>query len=153
MRDSHRTEAERLLVRAVEEESRRTGGRADSGALLARGRAALDGMASNAADEYAAYEQALSAAESARRPLGAQFSRKNLSTPLVVTAVAAAAAVSADMALGTTTGTALGAGAIVAAAGAATTVAKVTASHWPAAHRRAGALNQPGVPSSCVSSG
>ncbi|MEU0985416.1 tetratricopeptide repeat protein [Streptomyces sp. NPDC005953] len=144
MRDSHRTEAERLLVRAVEEEARRTGGRTDSGALLARGRAALDGMASNAADEYTAYEQALIAAESARRPLGAQFSRKNLSTPLVVTAVAAAAAVSADMALGTTTGTALGAGAIVAAAGAATTVAKVTASHWPAAHRRAGALNQPG---------
>ncbi|MCM2389235.1 tetratricopeptide repeat protein [Streptomyces albipurpureus] len=144
MRDSHRAEAERLLVRAVEEEARRTGGRADSGTLLARGRAALDVMASNAADEYAAYEHALAEAESTSRPLVAQFSRQNISTPVLVTAVAAAAAVGADVALGTSTGTALGAGAIVAVAGAATTVAKVTAAHWPAAHRRAGALGQPG---------
>ena len=42
MRDSHRAEAERLLVRAVEEEVRRSGGRSDAGVLLARGRAALD---------------------------------------------------------------------------------------------------------------
>ncbi|WP_031092896.1 hypothetical protein, partial [Streptomyces sp. NRRL S-15] len=62
MRDSHRAEAERLLVRAVEEEARRTGGRTDSGALLARARGAFDTMAAGAADEYAAYTQALDAA-------------------------------------------------------------------------------------------
>ncbi|MDQ0941124.1 tetratricopeptide repeat protein [Streptomyces sp. V1I1] len=144
MRDSHRAEAERLLVRAVEEEVRRSGGRSDSGVLLARARAALDTMAANAGEEYAAYEQALVEAEAGQQPLSAQFSRQNFSTPLLVTAIAAAAAIGADIALGTATGTALGAGAVVAVAGAATTVAKVTASHWPAAHRRAGALGQPG---------
>ncbi|MEU3921783.1 tetratricopeptide repeat protein [Streptomyces sp. NPDC029004] len=144
MRDSHRAEAERLLVRAVEEEVRRSGGRADSAVLLARARAALDGLAANADEEYAAYEQALAEAEAGQQPLAERFSRRNVSTPLLVTAVAAIAAIGADVALGTATGTALGAGAVVAVAGAATTVAKVTASHWPAAHRRAGALGQPG---------
>ncbi|TQK52213.1 tetratricopeptide repeat protein [Streptomyces sp. SLBN-118] len=144
MRDSHRAEAERLLVRAVEEEVRRSGGRADSAVLLARARSALDSMAANAGEEYAAYEQAIAAAEAGQQPLAEQFSRRNVSTPLLVTAVAAIAAIGADVALGTATGTALGAGAAVAVAGAATTVAKVTASHWPAAHRRAGALGQPG---------
>ncbi|WP_327325737.1 tetratricopeptide repeat protein [Streptomyces sp. NBC_01210] len=144
MRDSHRAEAERLLVRAVEEEVRRSGGRSDSGVLLARGRAALDTMAANAGEEYAAYEQALAEAEVGQQPLAESFSRRNLSTAVLVTAVTAVAAIGADIALGTATGTALGAGAVVAVAGAATTVAKVTASHWPAAHRRAGALGQPG---------
>ncbi|HET6358780.1 tetratricopeptide repeat protein [Streptomyces sp.] len=144
MRDSHRAEAERLLVRAVEEEVRRSGGRADSAVLLARARAALDGLAANADEEYAAYEQALAEAEAGQQPLAERFSRRNVSTPLLVAAVAAIAAIGADVALGTATGTALGAGAVVAVAGAATTVAKVTASHWPAAHRRAGALGQPG---------
>ncbi|WP_406303267.1 tetratricopeptide repeat protein [Streptomyces sp. NBC_00885] len=144
MRDSHRAEAERLLVRAVEQEVRRSGGRADSAVLLARARAALDGLAANADEEYAAYEQALAEAEAGQQPLAERFSRRNVSTPLLVTAVAAIAAIGADVALGTATGTALGAGAVVAVAGAATTVAKVTASHWPAAHRRAGALGQPG---------
>ncbi|WNO72665.1 tetratricopeptide repeat protein [Streptomyces sp. AM8-1-1] len=144
MRDSHRAEAERLLVRAVEEEVRRAGGRADAQVLLARGRAGLDAMASSAGEEYAAYEQALAETEAVQQPLSARFSRRTVSTPALVTAVAAAAAVGADVALGTATGTALGAGVVVAVAGAATTVAKVTASHWPAAHRRAGALGQPG---------
>ncbi|MEW2080780.1 tetratricopeptide repeat protein [Streptomyces sp. NPDC005283] len=144
MRDSHRAEAERLLVRAVEEEVRRSGGRSDSSVLLARGRAALDSMAANAGEEYAAYEQALAEAEAGQQPLAERFSGGNISTPVLVTVVAAAAAIGADIALGTAAATALGAGAVVAVAGAATTVAKVTASHWPAAHRRAGALGQPG---------
>ncbi|MEV4332914.1 tetratricopeptide repeat protein [Streptomyces sp. NPDC049597] len=144
MRDSHRAEAERLLGRAVEEEVRRTGGRTDGQVLLARGQAALDGLAASAAEEYAAYEQALAEAESGHPGLSERFSRRNLSTPALVTAVAAVAAIGADVALGTPAGTALGAGAVVAVAGAATTVAKVTASHWPAAHRRAGAAAQPG---------
>ncbi|MFF3287995.1 tetratricopeptide repeat protein [Streptomyces sp. NPDC003023] len=144
MRDSHRAEAERLLGRAVEEEVRRSGGSSDAGTLLARGRAALDGMAASAGEEYAAYEQALAETEAEQRPLSERLNRKNIGTPAVVTAVAAVAAFGADVALGTAPGTALGAGAVVAVAGAATTVAKVTASHWPAAHRRAGALAQPG---------
>ncbi len=144
MRDSHRAEAERLLVRAVEEEARRSGGRADAGVLSARGRTGLDAMAANAAEEYAAYEQALAEAEAVQRPLSVRFSRQNVATPALVTAVAAAAAIGADVALGTAAGTALGAGAVVAVAGAAATVGRLTASHWPAAHRRAGALGQPG---------
>ena len=145
MRDSHRAEAERLLVRAVEEEARRTGGRTDSGALLARARGALDTMAAGAAEEYAAYTRALDDS-GAGQPLSARFSRATLGTPLLVTGVAAAAAFGADLALGTATGLALGAGAVVAAAGTTVTVARATASHWPAAHRRAGERNQPGGP-------
>ncbi|MFD3755377.1 tetratricopeptide repeat protein [Streptomyces cyaneofuscatus] len=144
MRDSHRADAERLLVRAVEEEARRTGGRSDSGVLLARARAAFDTIAAGAGEEYAAYTQALDAAAAGDRPLAARLSRENLSTPLLVTGVAAVAAFGADLAFGTATGPALGAGAVVAVAGAATTVAKVAASHWPAAHRRAAAAGQPG---------
>lgn len=146
MRDSHRTEAERLLVRAVEEEVRRSGGRTDSATLLSRGRDALQTMAASADEEYAAYLRAVEEAEAGHSSLAERFGRQDMSTPVLVTAVAAAAAVGADMALGTATGTALGAGAVVAVAGAAATVAKVTASHWPAAHRRAGALGQPGGP-------
>lgn len=146
MRDSHRADAERLLVRAVEEEARRTGGRTDSGALLARARGALDTMAAGAAEEYAAYTRALDAAGAGRQPLAERFSRATLGPPLLVTGVAAAAAFGADLALGTATGLALGAGAVVAVAGTTATVARVTASHWPAAHRRAGELNQPGGP-------
>ncbi|MFC8230580.1 tetratricopeptide repeat protein [Streptomyces sp. NPDC057287] len=146
MRDSHRAEAERLLVRAVEEEARRTGGRTDAGALLTRARGAFDALAAGAADEYAAYTQALDAAGAGLQPLSARFSRATLGTPLLVTGVAAAAAFGADLALGTAAGLALGAGAVVAVAGTTATVARVTASHWPAAHRRAGERNQPGGP-------
>jgi tetratricopeptide (TPR) repeat protein len=144
MRESHRAEAERLLVRAVEEEERRSGGRNDGNALLARARGALDTMAAGAAEEYAAYTRALDTEEAERSPLSGQFSRQTLGTPALVTSVAAVAAVGADVALGTAAGVALGAGAVVAVAGAVATVAKVTASHWPAAHRRAGAAGQPG---------
>ncbi|MFD9034642.1 tetratricopeptide repeat protein [Streptomyces sp. NPDC059567] len=146
MRDSHRADAERLLARAVEEEVRRSGGRSDSTALLARGRAALDTMAASAGEEYATYLHALEEAEAGRQSLADRFSRQAVGTPVLVTAVAAAAAFGADLALGTAAGTALGAGAVVAVAGAAATVLKVTAAHWPAAHRRAGALGQPGGP-------
>ncbi|WP_326699531.1 tetratricopeptide repeat protein [Streptomyces sp. NBC_01754] len=146
MRDSHRADAERLLARAVEEEARRTGGRTDSGVLLARARGALDTMAVGAAEEYAAYTQALDAAQAGQRPLAERFTKASLGTPLLVTGVAAAAAFGADLAFGTETGLALGAGAVVAVAGTTATVARVTASHWPAAHRRAGALSQPGGP-------
>ncbi|WP_199814636.1 ATP-binding protein, partial [Streptomyces sp. NRRL WC-3549] len=144
MRDGHRADAERLLVRAVEEEARHSGGRTDSGALLARARGALDTMAAGAAEEYAAYTQALDAAEAGQRPLGQRFTKASLGTPLLVTGVAAAAAFGADLAFGTDTGLAFGAGAVVAVAGTTATVARVTASHWPAAHRRAAALSQPG---------
>lgn len=69
MRDSHRGEAERLLVRAVEEEVRRSGGRIDGKVLLARGRGALEAIAESAKDEYALYEAALDRADAERRTL------------------------------------------------------------------------------------
>ncbi|TDF43205.1 tetratricopeptide repeat protein [Streptomyces sp. WAC05374] len=146
LRESHRTEAERLLARAVEEEVRRSGGRAGAGVLLARGREALGTLAASAAEEYAAYTAALDAAEADRPSPAELFSGRAVGTPALVTVVAAVAAAGADLALGTGAGTALGAGAVVAVAGAAATVLKVTAAHWPAAHRRAGALGQPGGP-------
>ncbi|MFF6773684.1 tetratricopeptide repeat protein [Streptomyces sp. NPDC012637] len=138
MRDSHRAEAEGLLARAVEEEARRSGGRLDEQALLARGRAGLDGMAAQAAEEYAVYLRAVEAAEA--EPAGSA----GFAAPALVTAVAAAAAVGGDLALGTAAGTALGAGAVVAVAGAATTALRAGAERRAAAHRRAGAAGRPG---------
>ncbi|WP_069884673.1 tetratricopeptide repeat protein [Streptomyces luteocolor] len=146
MRDSHRAEAERLLARAVEEEVRRSGGRVDGGVLLSRARGALDAMAQTADEEYGAYTRALDEAQAGQLTFGQRYAREGAGTPLLVAVVAAVAAGISDLSFGTSTGTALGTGAIVAVAGAAATVVKVTASHVPAASRRAGALSQPGGP-------
>ncbi|WP_330298264.1 tetratricopeptide repeat protein [Streptomyces sp. NBC_00503] len=149
MRDSHRVEAERLLGRAVDDEARRgAAGAAGTpearAALLARGREALDSLAASAAPEYEAYVRALDEAAAGEESLGEAFRRANLSTALLVTAVAAASAIGADLAFGVAAGTALTAGAVVGVAGATATVAKVTALHLPAANRRAGELGRPG---------
>ncbi|MGW6617851.1 tetratricopeptide repeat protein [Streptomyces erythrochromogenes] len=152
MRDSHRGEAERLLERAVDEAVRRGAGSADAAggavvdraALLARGREALDALAASAAPEYEAYVGALDEAAAGDQSLGEAFRRGNTSTAVLVTAVAAAAAVGADLSLGVAAGTALTTGAVVGIAGAVATVAKVTALHVPAANRRAGELGRPG---------
>ncbi|MFI7384435.1 tetratricopeptide repeat protein [Streptomyces sp. NPDC049813] len=146
MRDSHRAEAERLLARAVEEEVRRTGGRTDGGVLLARAKGALDAMERTAAEEYAAYTRALDESSAGQLTFGERFAKEGGATPLMVAGVGAVTAVVADLALGAGGGVAAGAGVAVAVIGAAATVAKVTASHLPAASRSAGALNQPGGP-------
>uniref|UniRef100_A0AAU1HXN0 Tetratricopeptide repeat protein n=1 Tax=Streptomyces sp. NBC_00180 TaxID=2903632 RepID=A0AAU1HXN0_9ACTN len=146
MRDSHRTEAERLLARAVEEEVRRSGGRVEGQVLLSRARGALDAMAQAAAEEYEAYTHALDEAEAGRLTFGQRFAREGGSTPLMVAGVAALAAVVSDLALGTGTVTAVGAGVTVGVVGAAATVVKVAGTHLPAAHHRAGAVGQPGGP-------
>ncbi|MEV6509258.1 tetratricopeptide repeat protein [Streptomyces sp. NPDC051642] len=146
MRDGHRTDAERLLARAVEEEVRRSGGRTDGQVLLARSRAALDAMAQTAAEEYEAYTGALDEASAGQLTFGQRYAKEGGGTPLLVAGVGAVAAVVADLLLGTDTGTAFGAGVAVGVVGAAATVAKVTASHLPAAHHRAGAVSQPGGP-------
>ncbi|WP_405529394.1 tetratricopeptide repeat protein [Streptomyces avidinii] len=143
MRDSHRGEAERLLERAVDEAA---GAGVDRATLLARGREALDALAASAAPEYEAYVRALDEAAAGEQSLGESFRRGNTSTALLVTAVAAATAVGADLSLGVAAGTALTAGAVVGIAGAVATVAKVTALHLPAANRRAGELGRPGGP-------
>ncbi|MEV7126216.1 tetratricopeptide repeat protein [Streptomyces sp. NPDC093260] len=146
MRDSHRVDAERLLVTAVEEEVRRSAGRTDGAVLLARARAALDTLAEPAAEEYAAYTRALDEAAAGQQTFAQRYAREGAGTPLLVAGVAAVAAAVADLALGTGSGTAVGAGLTVGAAGAAATVVKVTAAHLPAAHHRAGAAGQPGGP-------
>ncbi|WP_327133345.1 tetratricopeptide repeat protein [Streptomyces sp. NBC_01343] len=149
MRDSHRGEAERLLERAVDEEARRgagAGAAVDKAALAARGLEALDALAASAAEEYEAYVRALDEAGAGDESLGEAFRRGNTSTALLVTAVAAAAAVGADLSLGVGAGTALAAGAVTGIAGAVATVAKVTALHLPAANRRAGVRGRPGGP-------
>ncbi|MGW0817516.1 tetratricopeptide repeat protein [Streptomyces viridiviolaceus] len=146
MWDSHRAEAERLLMRAVEEEVRRSGGRTDGNVLLSRARGALDSMARAADEEYAAYTRALDEAAAGQLTFRQRYAQEGAGTPLLVAAVAAVAAVVADMALGTGTGTAVGAGLAVGVVGAAATVVKVVGSHVPAAHHRAGAVSQPGGP-------
>ncbi|MFG2786976.1 tetratricopeptide repeat protein [Streptomyces sp. NPDC048419] len=146
MRDSHRADAERLLARAVEEEVRRSGGRTDGTVLLSRSRGALDAMAQTAGEEYEAYTRALDETEAGRLTFAQRYAQEGAGTPLLVAAVAALTAAVADLALGTDTGTALGAGVTVGVAGAAATVIKVAGSHLPAAHHRAGAASQPGGP-------
>jgi tetratricopeptide (TPR) repeat protein len=146
MRDGHRAEAERLLMRAVEEEVRRSGGRTDGQLLLSRARDALDSMAQTAAEEYEAYTRALDAAEAGRLSFGQSYAREGAGTALLVAAVAAVAAAVADLSLGTGTGTAVGAGVAAGVVGAAATVVKVAGSHLPAVHHRAGAAGQPGGP-------
>ncbi|MEW2564699.1 tetratricopeptide repeat protein [Streptomyces griseorubiginosus] len=146
MRDAHRAEAERLLVRAVEEEVRRSGGRVDGVVLLSRARGSLDAMAQSAAEEYEAYTRALDEAQAGQLTFGQRYAKEASGTPLLVAAVAAVAAAVADLALGTGAGTALGAGVVVGVVGAAATVVKVAGSHLPAAHHRAGAFGQPGGP-------
>ncbi|MFD5496648.1 tetratricopeptide repeat protein [Streptomyces sp. NPDC127091] len=146
MRDGHRADAERLLARAVEEEVRRSGGRADGKVLLSRARGALDAIARPAAEEYEAYTRALDEASAGQLTLRQRYAREGAGTPLLVAGVAGLTAVVADLALGTGTGTALGAGVAVGVAGAAATVVKVVGAHVPAAHHRAGAASQPGGP-------
>lgn len=146
MRDSHRAEAEGLLRRAVEEEVRRSGGRTDGNVLLSRARAALDAMAGSAGEEYAAYTHALDEAAAGQLTFRQRYAREGAGTPLLVAAVAAVAAMVADVALGTGTGTAVGAGVTVGVVAAAATVVKVVGAHVPAAHHRAGAVGQPGGP-------
>ncbi|MFD4633971.1 AAA family ATPase [Streptomyces sp. NPDC058284] len=146
MRDSHRAEAERLLARAVEDEVRRSGGRVDGSVLLSRARGALDAMAQTAAEEYESYTSALDAADVGRLSFGQRYAKDGAGTPVLVAVVAALAAGVSDLSFGTSVGTALGTGAVVAVAGAAATVLKVTAAHVPAASRRAGELSRPGGP-------
>ncbi|MGW6843179.1 tetratricopeptide repeat protein [Streptomyces sp. NPDC054958] len=147
MRDSHRGEAEGLLERVVDDAAQRgTGTGIDRATLLARGREALDALAASAAPEYEAYVRALDEAAAGDQSLGEAFRRGNPSTAMLVTAVAAAAAVGADLSLGVAAGTALTAGAVVGISGAVATVVKVTALHLPAANRRAGERGRPGGP-------
>ncbi|MGW1071460.1 tetratricopeptide repeat protein [Streptomyces sp. NPDC002537] len=128
----------------VEEEVRRSGGLTDGAALLRRGRTELEAIASGAAEEYEAYVCALDEEEAAWRPLTTRLTRSALTTPALVAAVAAVTAAGTDLGCGTSVGTALGAGAGAAVAGSAAAVARLTAGHWPAAHRRAGLRGQPG---------
>ncbi|MFF3461357.1 tetratricopeptide repeat protein [Streptomyces sp. NPDC002619] len=146
MRDAHRVEAERLVVRAVEEEVRRSGGRVDGQVLLSRARGSLDAMAETAAEEYDAYTRALDETEAGRLTFAQRYAREGAGTPLLVACVAAVAATVADLSLGTGASTALGAGVAVGVVGAAATVVKVAGVHLPAAHHRAGAAGQPGGP-------
>ncbi|CAM5690584.1 tetratricopeptide repeat protein [Streptomyces aurantiogriseus] len=147
MRNSHRAEAERLLVRAVEEEVRRSGGRTDRQGLTTRARGALDAILQTAAEEYEAYARAVEETEAGRPSFGRRYAREaGGGTPLLVAGVAAVTTAVADLALGTGPGTALGACVAVGVVGAATTVVKAAGSHLPAAHHHAGEAGQPGGP-------
>ncbi|MEU9380258.1 hypothetical protein AB0D38_04295, partial [Streptomyces sp. NPDC048279] len=101
MRDAHRAEADRLLVQAVEEEVRRSGGRVDGQLLLSRARGGLEAMAQSAAEEYDTYTHALDEREAGRQSFGQRYAREGAGTPLLVAAVAAVAATVADLSFGT----------------------------------------------------
>ncbi|MGW1073052.1 tetratricopeptide repeat protein [Streptomyces sp. NPDC002537] len=144
LRKEHRTEAEGLVRRAVEEEVRRSGGRTDGEALMRRALGEVDALTAAAGEEYAAYVRALDADAASVRPLAARLSRASLGTPALAAAVAAVAACGADLGYGTSAATAVGTGVVAAVAGSAAAVVKLTAGHLPALHRRAGRRGQPG---------
>ncbi|WP_256960969.1 tetratricopeptide repeat protein [Streptomyces scabiei] len=106
----------------------------------------MSSAARNAAEEYEAYTRALDESEVGRLTFGQRYAKEGSGTPLLVAAVAAGTAVVADLSFGVDAGTAVSTGLIVGIASAVATVLKVTASHVPAAHHRAGALGQPGGP-------
>ncbi|MFD2619046.1 tetratricopeptide repeat protein [Streptomyces chumphonensis] len=140
LREEHRAEAERVLARAVDEEVRRSGGRADGGVLLARGRAALDDIAGRAGEEYAAFAGALDAAGPGR--LGERFSGAALGPVAGAVVVASVAIMLWDREYGS--GEALGAALLVAVAGVAGALAWIVGAHLWAAQSGAGARHQPG---------
>lgn len=69
------------MVRAVEEEVRRSGGRTDGVVLLGRARSALDTMAQNAAEEYEAYTRALDESEVGRLTFGQRYAKEGSELP------------------------------------------------------------------------
>lgn len=144
MRESHRAEVKRLLERVVAEEAPGSGGRPGEEELLARGLASLDAVAAGAAGEYAAYLRAVEEAEAGTRPAAGLRGGATTGGPALVAGVAAVAAVGADLALGTTTGTALGAGAVVAVAGAAVTVLRATSGRGTVAGTGGAGAVEPG---------
>ncbi len=113
---SDRAEVLRLLEHAVA--GGREGRSGEAEEALRQARAAVDEIAAAAAAEYAAYTTAVVAEREGRR--------SSLATPALVTAVAAVAACVADLGWGTPVPTALGAGGVVALAGAAVTTALTT---------------------------
>ena len=80
MRDSHRADAERLLVRAVEEEVRRSGGRTDAERAAGAGAGGAGHDGAGAAEEYAAYTRRWTRRRPAG-PLGQRFSREGWERP------------------------------------------------------------------------
>ncbi|WP_269853541.1 tetratricopeptide repeat protein [Streptomyces sp. RPT161] len=107
-----RAEAERLLQRAVTEETQRatrSKRQVDAGALLERGRAALDDIAANAAEEYAAYRRATEAGPAAPRSGTA-------GAPALLAGVGGATAFAVDLGQGLSAGASLVTGVAVAVA-------------------------------------
>lgn len=140
LRDSHRTEVERLLAQAVEEEVRRSGGATDGTVMFARARASLPEMASRASEEYAAYLRALDAA--GPKELAERFTGKALGPAIGAVSAAFVAILLFDRSHGF--GSAMGAALLVAVVGALGAITQILIAHLWAAQRGAGARQQPG---------
>ncbi|GAA1883893.1 tetratricopeptide repeat protein [Streptantibioticus ferralitis] len=116
LREPDRAQAERLLQRAVTEETQRatrSKRQVDATALLDRGRAALDDIAVHATEEYAAYLRAVDAGSGAPR-------RDPAVPPALLAGVCGATAFAVDLGQGLSAGASLVTGvAVMAAAGVA----------------------------------
>lgn len=140
LRDSHRTEVERLLAQAVEEEVRRSGGATDGKVLFARARASLPEMTGRATEEYAAYLKALEA--TGPKELSERFTTRALGPAFGAISAAFVAILLFDRDQGF--GGAMGAALVVGAFGALGAIGQVLIAHLWAAQRGAGARQQPG---------
>ncbi|MFC7217273.1 tetratricopeptide repeat protein [Streptomyces polyrhachis] len=146
LQEAHRTDAERLLARAVDEEVRRTGGRTDGAVLLARARAALDEMARSATDEYGAYLRALGEAGAGQQTFREHLGAEALAPALTAVTVAASVALLVSADEGLAPSAALWTGVAAALAGVVATFLQRWTVHWWASHSRSGASGQPGGP-------
>ncbi|MDT0446947.1 tetratricopeptide repeat protein [Streptomyces johnsoniae] len=140
--ERHRAEADRLLVRAVEEEVRRSEGRIDGAQLLQRARGELAEIVRPAHEEYAAYAQA--EADSAPGRLADRFTPRAVGGLAGAAGAAALATVLLVGSIDVSAATAFTDAAIVAAAALLGFAAQAVVAHLWSAERTAGSRHQPG---------
>lgn len=139
--DRHRAEVRRLLVRAVEEEVRRSDGVVDGRRLLQQAEGALEEILRPAAEEWAAFRQA--EAEGAPRALGERFDRRALAG-LAAAALSASLAALLHIAADAGTSSAVTGALLVAGAAVAGFGLQAVVAHLWSRESQAGRLHQPG---------
>ncbi|WP_062207107.1 tetratricopeptide repeat protein [Streptomyces sp. NBRC 109706] len=140
--ERHRTEVDRLLERAVQEEARRSAGRSSADQLLQRARASIDEIVRPAREEYTAFVEA--EREAAPSRLADRFAPRVLGGLAAAVGAAAVATVLLVGSLNDSASTAFGDGAIVAAAAVLGFVLQALLAHFWSAERQAGNRHQPG---------
>ncbi|UED84434.1 tetratricopeptide repeat protein [Streptomyces profundus] len=142
LNERHRTEVDRLLERAAQEEARRSEGSSSADQLLQRARSSIDEIIRPAREEYTAFVEAEQEAAPSR--LADRFAPRVLGGLAAAVVSAAIATVLLVGSLNDSAGVAFGDGAIVAAAAVLGFVLQALLAHFWSAERQAGSRHQPG---------